>query len=137
MASTERGAYTFSVTVRAASYRWERQVDRRGNETMCKVLVPAVTREVERQVQVAPASRVARVIPAEIRTVNQTVQIAPASTQRVWVAPSYGTVERTVVVRPATERVVERPAVIAVAEQQVLVRKSTTHWQRSSGGWFH
>ena len=63
------------------------------------VVVPAVTREVERSVMVAPAGRVAHTSPAEYRTVRQTVQTAPATVRRSYIPPAYAHVNRTVVVR--------------------------------------
>jgi hypothetical protein len=112
-----------TVIVQPASYRWERQIDRRGNETMCKIVVPAVTRHVERQVQVTPAGR--------IRTVRQAVLVAPATVRRSYIAPSYADVQRTILVRPAREHVMVRPAVIGVTEQHVLVARGGTRWQRT------
>ena len=38
------------VIIRPASYRWENTVDRHGRVTRCKVVVPAVTRTVAREV---------------------------------------------------------------------------------------
>ena len=125
------------VVVQPASTRWERRRDWRGNETMCKILVPAVSRDVERTVQVAPAGRVAQMIPATYQTVRQTVLATPATVRHSYLPPSYDTVERTVVLRPASERVVQHAPVMGVAEEHVLVQRGTTQWQPAGVRWFH
>ena len=125
------------IVVQPASYRWERRSDWRGNETMCKILVPAISRSVERTMQVAPAERVAQAIPATYHTVRQTVLAIPATVRHSYVPPTYDTLERTVVVRPAAERVVQHAPVIGVAEEQVLVQHGTTQWQPARLHWFH
>jgi hypothetical protein len=137
MAPAQYSTVRDTVVVQPASFRWERQVDRHGRETMCKVEVPAVTRLVERTVQVAPATRVAHTTPAIYHTVRQTVQIAPAMVRKSFVAPTYSEVDRAVLVKPASERVITHPPVMGVAAENVLVHKGTTGWQRASRGWFH
>lgn len=126
-----------SVVVRSAAWRWERQVDRRGHETMCKIMVPAVMREVERQVQVAPATRIRYVVPAESRVIRQVVQINPPGLRRSYVAPSYTTFARTFVVQPARDQIVRHPPVVAMSEERVLVRRGGTRWRRTSADWLH
>ena len=126
-----------SVVVRPASWRWERQVDRRGHETMCKIRVPAAAREVERRVQVAPASRIRYVVPAESRVIRQVVQINPPGLRRTYIAPSYTTVARTFVVLPARDQIVRHPPVIAMTDERVLVRRGGTQWRRTSTDWLH
>ncbi len=124
-----------TVVVRPASWRWERQVDRHGRETMCKVQIPAETRTVARQVMVAGAQRVAHTTAAVYHTVRQTVEVAPARVRHTHIPATYAYVDRAVVVRPATTRVVTHPPVLGVTHQKVLVNKGGAEWRRTSGHW--
>lgn len=124
-----------TVVVRPASWRWERQVDRHGRETMCKVAVPAVTRIVSRQVMAAGAQKIAHTTPAVYQTVRQSIEMAPARVRHTYVPGSYAYVQRAVVVRAAQDRVVMHPAVTSIVHEKVLVQKGGTKWQRTSGFW--
>ena len=122
-----------TVVIKPAGWHWQRSVDRHGRETLCKVLVPAVTQAVARQVLVAPARQVAHAVPAVYQTVSQSVQIAPARIRHVVNPATYAIVDRPVVIRPASQQVVHHPAVMSVAQSQELVRRGNTSWQPTSG----
>ncbi len=115
--------------VKPASWQWQRQVDRHGRETLCKVHVPAVTQTVARQVLVAPARQIAHAVPAVYQTVTQSVQIAPARVRHVVQPATYAYVDRPIVIRPASQQIVHHPAVMGVAQSRELVRKGGAVWQ--------
>ena len=123
------------VVVQAESWRWEKQLDRHGRETLCKVHVPAVTRTIERRHLVSPARQIAHTTPTEYGTVSERVLVAPARVAHSVQPATYAMVERQVVVRPAHEHVVHHPAVMGVAHQQVLVRRGGHDWQPAGHRW--
>ena len=123
------------VVVRPAKVGWQRSVDAFGRETMCKVEQPAVTRAVERDVVVAPARTVDRVVPAQYRTVSQPVLVQPARTHHVYQAPLYSYVSQPMVVRPASSEVISHPPVVAVERERVLVSRGGYGWSRVGGHW--
>lgn len=102
------GTVSREVVVSQAGWRWQRTVDWRGRERMCRVAVPAVTRRVHERVLLEPGRRVTHVAPAITRTVYRDVLVEPAHTHRVW-----------------------RPALVGYAHRNVLVRRGGHHWQRS------
>ncbi len=114
--------------VRAASYRWERTVDAHGRVTKCKVMTPAVTRTVAREVVVAPAQTVARVIPAQYRQVSQPMLLAPARTVQSYQPPVYSYVSEPMMIRPATKQVIQYPPVIGMQHRHVLVQRGGYGW---------
>ena len=127
--SAQYGTVHETIIVKPAAYRWERQIDWRGHETMCKIRVPAVTRQVARTVQLAPATHVSHVIPATYQTVQHTVQVAAPSVHHTYIPANYDTIQRDVVIRPAHQRVVRHPPVIVTELAQVLVQRGGTAWQ--------
>ncbi|NOU05193.1 MAG: hypothetical protein HOO99_03320 [Hyphomicrobiaceae bacterium] len=122
-----------TVVVRPGSWRWERQIDRHGRETMCRVSIPAETRVVRRQVMVAAEKRIAHTTPAVYQTVRQEVELAPQRVKHTYIPGSFAYAERRVVVRAAQDRLVSHPAVTSVVHQKVLVQKGGTSWRRTSG----
>ena len=114
--------------VRAAKVRWERQVDAHGRVTMCKVVVPAVTRTVARSVMVSPAHTVAHVAPARYTQVRQPMLVAPARTNYSYNPPVYSYVSEPMVIRPATREVINHPPVIGFQSHKVLVRRGGYGW---------
>ena len=123
------------VVVRPAKVGWQRSVDAFGRETMCKVEVPAQTRAVERDVVVAPARTVERVVPARYSTVAQPVLVQPARTHHVYQAPVYNYVSQPMVIRPATTEVIAHAPVVAVERERVLVGRGGYAWSRVGGHW--
>jgi hypothetical protein len=89
--------------------------------------VPAQYATSVERVMVAPA----RVIPAVYKDVTRQVLVRPASTRVVYEAPVYGTVTRQVVVRPATTHVVTyAPVAVGV----VKAHRGGYVWPGGSGG---
>jgi hypothetical protein len=113
---------------RPASVRWERRVDRHGRETMCKVVVPAVTRTVARNVMVSPGQSFARVVPAQFAQVQRPMLVQPARTVQSYNPPVHAFVREPMVVRPAMREVIQHPPVIAYERQEILVRRGGTAW---------
>jgi hypothetical protein len=122
-----------TVVVQAATVRWERQVGHHGEERLCKVHVPAVTRTVARDVVVSPAQRIPVTTPAVYREVAVPVLVSPARTRHVVEPAVYAVQHRPVVLQPASTRVVEHPPVVGVEHQRVLVQSGGTAWQRVDG----
>ncbi len=118
-----------SVVVQPASVHWEHSRGFLGRgERMCQVAVPAVTRDVERQVVVSPGRRVAQVEPAVYENVSRQVLVRPASVQKVYEPPVYSWANRQIVVRPAYSHVIQHPPVTGYEHRQVLVREGGYGW---------
>lgn len=121
-----------SVVVKAARVHWERRRGFLGHgERLCRIVVPAETREVERQIVVAPARRVAEFTPAVYETRVRSVLLRPESSARVYRPAVHSWIHRQVVLRPARDYVVDHPAVIGVRHHQVFVRHGGYGWRRS------
>lgn len=125
------------VTVSPATVRWEHKRDHFGHEKMCKVLVPAVTRAVERQVLVSPGHRVAHHVPAAYGQVAERVMIQPARVHNVYEPPVHQWVEQSYVARPASTHVVNHPPVVATEHHKVLVQRGGIAWQPVGGHGYH
>ncbi len=121
-----------SVIVKPARVRWEHSRGFLGRgERLCKVVVPAETREVERQVVVSAARRVAEVTPAVYETRVRSVLLSPERSARVYRPAVHGWVHHQVVLRPAREYLVDHPPLIRMRFEQVYVRSGGYGWRRS------
>ena len=121
--------------VQPGGVAWQRSHNWHGQETMCKVETPAVTRTVARQVMVAPPGRVAVASPAVYAHETRRVLVKPATTRHFYEPPVHGLVARPYVAKPATSYVVRTPAMVAHEQRQVLVRAGGYTWQRSGHAW--
>lgn len=121
--------------VRPARVTWQRQVDSHGRETMCKVVVPAQTRAVHRNVIVSGPRRISRTIPAEFRQVSQPMLIQPARNINVYQPPVHSYVREPMVIRPATATVVHHAPVVAVERHDVLVKRGGHAWVPMNRHW--
>ena len=120
------------LVVRPASVRWEHRRGFLGHgERMCKVVVPAETREVTRDVVVSPARRVARVTPAVYETRMRPVLLQSASVEKVYRPAVHGWVHHNVVVRPGRPVVLNHPPLYDLRYRQVLVGSGGYGWRRS------
>lgn len=120
-----------TVVVQPATVRWERSRGFLGRgERMCKVVVPAVTREVAREV-VVPARRIPQTTPAVYESVSRRVLVSPGGVDRVYRPAVRGWVTRPVVLKPARDYVVQTPPVVALRHENVFVRHGGYGWRRT------
>lgn len=120
-----------TVVVQPATVRWERSRGVLGRgERMCKVVVPAVTREVAREV-VVPARRIPQTTPAVYESVSRRVLVSTGGVDRVYRPAVRGWVTRPVMLKPARDYVVETPPVIALRHENVFVRPGGYGWRRT------
>lgn len=125
-----------SVVVTPARVRWERSRGFLGRgERLCKVVVPAETRDVVREVVVSPARRVAQTTPAVYETRTRSVLVQPASVERVYRPAAYAWTHQPVLLRPAHSYVVHQPPVVGLQMEQVKVRDGGYGWRRSRDLW--
>ena len=125
-----------TVVVREGSVHWEHSRSRFGNERMCKVASLPVTREIVRDVVVAPARRVAHVSPAVFHEVERPVLLRRASVRHTYELPVHAFVTRQVMVRPPVQRIIDHPPVVALQHDRVLVRQGGYGWAPARRGLF-
>ncbi len=123
-------------TVRPATTKWvtKRTGFLRRDSKLCKVVVPALTETVAREVMVSGPKRVPSHTAAVYAWTSERIQLTPARTKRVYHPPVYKTVSERIVMTPARSHVVNHPARYGTRSESVLVRRGTTAWKRVAPG---
>lgn len=100
MVPAEYRTVTQTLVIRPAATTWVAKRSWRG-EVMCKVVMPAEVAEVQHQVLVSPAKKLAEKVPAIYGVRDTLVMVGSAHTHKIWHDPVYGTVRERVLVNPA------------------------------------
>lgn len=123
------------VEVRPAYQVWKsgrgpiEKLDEATGEIMCLVTIPAVYKNLQKQVVMSPATTKTIVIPAKYETVTKTVVDKPAMTREVIIPAKYGTLQVSKLVQPATQKKIKVPAVYQSVQKRVQVSDATLEWR--------
>lgn len=95
---------------------------------LCRVIVPAKTRDIVRVRLVSPPRMEERVIPARYETVERQVMVSAPRVVEEIVPAVHETREVRVLVEPAREQRVEVPAVYETIERNIIVGGGEMQW---------